>query len=414
MPFHRKVITVMPVVLLGFFFVFFVYLSSSLSRPTPSLLYDKMDYTLLETISNRLNVLRLNSAHIPAYEGGKDDDIYLKNYIVALASSLYGVPQEMFDRPTLASTSLLRDMVHKFNYQLSGVRREKKVDGATDRNDSAAMWRYGVRGICGLMSHTLFEIYKAMDYKTNRVDLINGSWGKRRQEGRYSKSHVTTEVYLDDYQKFVVQDPTYNLMMVDNDGDVLSLLEARQRHFETAKPYKFRHFTIGIERSTYPEGVTEHIDEIVQNEWPFFIVKRKTFRGRKTRVLDIRRLNEKMPDRNRLNIEDVRRVIRQTCHGKSLQRCIKHLGRVYDASGYIFFDTETQLNVAEYIQIGVSDGYVSVDYKTKKIHRGQHAEILQAHVLREMENKEDLMPLDTMLSPVSYVDYKGRLLKWVF
>ncbi len=413
MPFHKKMITAMPVVLLGFFFVVFVSFSASMSRPAPSLLYDKMDYALLETISNRLTVSRLNSAQILPYMGGKDDDDYLKDYIVALASSLYDVPKEMFDRPTLASTSLLRDMVHKFNYQLTSARREKKVEGAMDRSDSAAMWRYRVRGICGMMSHTLFGVYKAMGYKTNRIDLLNGSWGKRRQEGRYSKSHVTTEVYVDDYQKFVVQDPTYNLMMVDDNNNVLSLLEARQRHFQTGKPYKFRHFTIGITRPTYPDGVTEYIDDIVQNEWPFFIIKRKTFRGGRAKVLDIRRLNEKMPDRDGVKIDDVRRVIRQTCQRKSFQSCIKHLGRVYDASGYLFFDPETQLNVAEYIQIGVNKGgYVSVDYKTKKIYTGQHAEILKAYALDEIE--KDPMLLDTVLSPVSYVDYKGRFLRWVF
>ncbi len=62
-----------------------------------------------------------------------------------------------------------------------------------------------VTGYCGLAAATLWGVYQAFGYPARVLDYVND------MDVRYSDSHSTTEVYTVEAQKFVMQDPTYNI-----------------------------------------------------------------------------------------------------------------------------------------------------------------------------------------------------------
>lgn len=158
------------------------------------------------------------------YEGDRDDFDYLRAYIIKLAVKSYQVSPDTFDKPTLLSTTLLRDLVSKMNAQQPLDHRfDKLVEaGKTKwkiRKDIAEMWRYPSWGYCGHVSWALYNIYKSLGYKTDRIDSVNGS------KEKYDISHVMTDVYVDDLKKYIIQDPTYNFYVEDKTGTILSFDE---------------------------------------------------------------------------------------------------------------------------------------------------------------------------------------------
>lgn len=60
-------------------------------------------------------------------------------------------------------------------------------------------------GYCGAASFMLYGVYRAFGYPARRFDVLNGP------EFSYTDSHSTTDVYVTDAGKFVLQDATYNI-----------------------------------------------------------------------------------------------------------------------------------------------------------------------------------------------------------
>ena len=55
---------------------------------------------------------------LSAYTGGMSDLAYLRQWVVDQVSQIYGVDASIFDQPTLYSTCILRDFVHRALYQI--------------------------------------------------------------------------------------------------------------------------------------------------------------------------------------------------------------------------------------------------------------------------------------------------------
>lgn len=160
----------------------------------------------------------LDLSEAPPYEGGVDDYEYLRQFVTDYAVRVYGVDPTLFDEPTMVSTGLLRDLVHKFNYSTVEYLYDLWRNGETiapPRQDIGETWRYPSGGNCGQMSYALFHVYRAFGYETNRTGTINGQIGPFGVENSYTQSHGTTEVYLPEIRRFVVQDPTYNTVILD-------------------------------------------------------------------------------------------------------------------------------------------------------------------------------------------------------
>jgi Ca2+-binding RTX toxin-like protein len=173
----------------------------------------------------------------PAYVGGTADLGYLRDWVLDQVVAIYGGSASDFDLPTLYSTTILRDFVHRALYQI-----EPSVPTLTDIGPAFLGWevasgfRYPVQGSCGLLAWQMWEVFRAFGYDTRQVDSIDGDVGSNLatnpDTGTYSDSHVSSEVYVVDLDKWVVQDATYNFLYKDTQGDFLSWYEARAQIYQ--------------------------------------------------------------------------------------------------------------------------------------------------------------------------------------
>jgi len=183
----------------------------------------------LETITSRVP-FPLDLSQAPTYTGGIDDYDYLHNYLLDYAIGLYDVDSSIFDEPTIVSTGILRDLVHRFNYSANVYLSTLIKNGeaiAPAREDIAEAWRYPSRGICGQISFALYKAFRAFGYETNRINAFNGQVGIFGEGYSYSASHASTEIYIPALDRFVIQDPTYNTLILDTTNqEPLGWLEA--------------------------------------------------------------------------------------------------------------------------------------------------------------------------------------------
>jgi hypothetical protein len=66
-----------------------------------------------------------------------------------------------------------------------------------------------VTGYCGTASLTLWAVYRAFGYEVRRTDWVGGNI--HSQDFYYDTSHSLNEVFMYDYQKYIMQDPTFNI-----------------------------------------------------------------------------------------------------------------------------------------------------------------------------------------------------------
>lgn len=167
---------------------------------------------------------------LPNYTGGEFDLSYLKNWVLGQVETIYDVTADAFNEATIYSTSILRDFVHRALYQETG--REDISDISANEDllypqtlDVATAFRYPAYGLCGLMAWQEYQVFRAFGYQAHDIATLNSN------TDAYTDSHVTTEVYLTDLDKFIVQDATFNFILEDNDNNPLSYFESRSELF---------------------------------------------------------------------------------------------------------------------------------------------------------------------------------------
>lgn len=161
---------------------------------------------------------------LPAYTGSTTDLAYLKQWVIEQATDIYGVAASVFDTATVYSTTILRDFVHRALYQVSDPNFIEDIAATPEFegwDDVARAFRYPAYGLCETMAWQLWEVYRAFGYHAADITTINGDVNS------YTDSHVTTQVYVTDLQKFIVQDATYNFLYRNQADDILSFYEAR-------------------------------------------------------------------------------------------------------------------------------------------------------------------------------------------
>ena len=85
------------------------------------------------------------------------------------------------------------------------------------RLDEPANSPSAVTGYCGASALTLWAVYRAFGYEVRKTDWVGGSING--QDFYYDASHVLTDVFMHNYQKYVMQDSTYNIsgvVTIDN------------------------------------------------------------------------------------------------------------------------------------------------------------------------------------------------------
>jgi hypothetical protein len=94
---------------------------------------------------------------LPEYTGAPEDYNYLKNYVLALVTDIYGQSVDVFSTATVYSTAILRDFVHRAIYQST---THEYIDDIAARGDLlvpqtedvATAFRYPAWGLCGLLA----------------------------------------------------------------------------------------------------------------------------------------------------------------------------------------------------------------------------------------------------------------------
>ncbi len=191
---------------------------------------------------------------LPEYKGSKTDLNYLRNYVIKNVADVYDVSASLLKTPTVFSTTLIRDFVHRAIYgnstseKYADLKNQPGFD-ADFRNDVAGALRYPASDSCGLMGYQLFRVFESLGFETVRVgavegDLVGGvkgQWGIYSTGKNFADAHVTTQVFVKDLNKFIIQDSTFNLMFTDRSGTPLSLNELRDQQFARSPAYKIAH-----------------------------------------------------------------------------------------------------------------------------------------------------------------------------
>jgi hypothetical protein len=186
---------------------------------------------------------------LPAYTGSTTDLGYLKNWVLNEVTSIYGVAANVFNEATIFSTSILRDFVHRALYEttdhpfLSDLAANDQLV-APSTYDVATGFRYPSYGECGLMAWQEYQVFTAFGYQSNILAVINGDMGVQGAPYSFTDGHATTEVYLSDYSKYIIQDATFNFLFEDQNGNPLSWMETRDAQYLTDTPPVLDSFNI--------------------------------------------------------------------------------------------------------------------------------------------------------------------------
>jgi len=357
------------------------------------------------------------------YEGSPADETYLRNYILDLASRTYGVDRRIFLTPTLLSTTLLRDLVNKVNAQAP---ENNSLDALASRHelqniprmDIAEMWRYPSWGACGHVSFSLYNIYKSLKFKTRRIDSINGLVGIRTFPNRYRDSHVTTEVYLADLKRYIIQDPLLNSWIENDAGRILDFIETRKTIATGKNLPLFRTLPFAF---PLPRKIVI-FDEVPDNFTKFnkvyfikssynLVWKLTSFDGTNEHFFPLgayfgKDLNPHIiPKRKPLPSEDTYKAMDKirTCHtqGLNLQDCIASIKTEKFVAGF-------QSGTSRFITFLINHDYYTFDYNKMRTLDGA----LDQLVIAAMQNKLPPDLQDTLLSPIDLVAPNGQTYIW--
>ena len=136
-------------------------------------------------------------------ELGKKDNHYRKGY---------------FAVPTVENTSVLRDYVHhkltKKHLSLEKVDKARKPSLL-----QVLIWleEKKCRVQCGGLANILSGIYQGLGYSAVLCDWVD------MEPSYYTDSHTLVEVYIPDPGKYIIQDPSYNMMVNHNNTPVNTL-----------------------------------------------------------------------------------------------------------------------------------------------------------------------------------------------
>ncbi len=122
------------------------------------------------------------------------DDIYRKDY---------------FDNPTIENTSVLRDYVHhRLTKDHLNLKKAVYVNGKTSMLQ-VLQWleEKTFRVQCGGLAQILFGIYRGLGYSAVLCDWVD------KDPSNYTDSHILVEVYIPQLNKYIIQDPSFNIMV---------------------------------------------------------------------------------------------------------------------------------------------------------------------------------------------------------
>jgi len=107
--------------------------------------------------------------------------------------------------PTVENTSMIRDYVYQLQQGAQHQGKPVIKGSATPLEIHIALKDATHSALCGGLSKLLWGIYKAFGYRTTRYSYIDNTFCC------YSESHAVVDVAIPDLNRYIVQDPTFNV-----------------------------------------------------------------------------------------------------------------------------------------------------------------------------------------------------------
>jgi len=147
-------------------------------------------------------------------------DYQLANYAIGKLGEENSVwTRDFFAIPSIENTSVLRNYVHHLL-----TKEHKNLDKAIYGPGKASMLRV-LKGLeagefwveCGGLSQILFGIYQGLGYCAVLSDWVDQS------PSSYTDSHMLVEVYIPELNKYIIQDPSFNIIVTFRSEPISSL-----------------------------------------------------------------------------------------------------------------------------------------------------------------------------------------------
>ena len=129
--------------------------------------------------------------------------------------------EKYFNEPNIDNVSLLRDYVHhKLTKKHLALPKAKKYGGGRISMLKVLKWleaeKYRVQ--CAGLAQILYGIYKGLGYNAVLCDWVD------KTPFYYTDSHMLVEVYIPEIKKYIIQDPSFNIIVTFH-NEPLSTLE---------------------------------------------------------------------------------------------------------------------------------------------------------------------------------------------
>jgi len=137
-------------------------------------------------------------------------DIQLANYVIdKLMEKKETYSNDYFAIPTVKNTSVLRDYVH---HQLTKEHLDlEKADYGSGKASMLQVLKWletkEYRVQCGGLAQILFGIYRGLGYSAVLSDWVD------KAPFYYTDSHMLVEVYIPELNKYIIQDPSFNIIV---------------------------------------------------------------------------------------------------------------------------------------------------------------------------------------------------------
>ncbi|NJO35898.1 MAG: hypothetical protein HC869_25260 [Rhodospirillales bacterium] len=331
-----------------------------------------------------------NQFILQPYTGTTNDLSYLRNWVLNHVTAIYSVSADVFDTATVYSTSILRDFVHRALYQIaaSGAPARPPNDisiiSTTPQflvwEDVALGFRYPAYGLCDLLAWQLWEVYRSFGYQTNDIATYNDAFGLS------TDSHVTTQVYVSDIDKYIVQDATYNFIYRDADESILSFYEAQQEihnggglAIDGFSNYRWYYYDGASEaqlRAAMQEYIEAHYLDVMYWWWDTDGVRHQLLTDL---FVDSATAHDSGKQSGaRFASEDaattrIEQFIAQSLGWTAIAQALRNDG--YYVSGFAFADA-AGTRTSEWITVRLSDGsYISIELQSETVLNGSYDQL---------------------------------------
>jgi Ca2+-binding RTX toxin-like protein len=369
------------------------------------------------------------------YTGGASNLTYLRDYVKNEVARIYDIDKSLLNEATMFSTTLLRDFIHRAIYENldSTTYAELRADGVAlpaMRTDVAAALRYPASDSCALMGYQLFRVYEALGYDSQQVsavegDLTGGVPGQWRQFAtgvNFDNSHSTTQVFVKDLGKYVIQDSTFNLLFADRNGVPLSMHELRLHQMRelqnpSASPtysivhedsYRFFQNNGGtLFNGLLPQTQLDYIRNVLLKPWSMQTETWDT--SSSPLVATIRQL---APDSDGDRFADRRAAIDALRDARATHSDWQDAAdALRDASGYASgfrtYSVDTGRITGEWVTVMWKAGeFVSLDWLSGRVLDGSYDQLV-AEASGEGKDRNDVANMSEFFSPVALLGDNG-------